>query len=311
MEENYNIIIIGGGPAGLSAAQYAGRANLKTLLVEGTALGGQGLMIESLENYPGLSGAGKGYEFAQTMEQQARQFGAEIIYANVHTLKKIGKLFHVCTNKGDFTASTVILATGAKHRTLDVPGEEVFTGKGVSYCATCDGPFFRNQRILIVGGGDAACDEAMVLSKFSDQIIMVHRRNRFRAQKALAERVITEPKIDVWFNTVVKEIRGEEKVKEVALLDLQTSEIFTEPFGGVFVFVGSLPQTDLVPTLEKDEGGYVITNQRMETSIPGLFAVGDLRSTPFRQVVVAAGEGAIAAHCAAQYIDELHNQAYN
>lgn len=311
MEQYYDIIIIGGGPAGLSAAQYAGRANLKTLLIEEMALGGQGLLIDSLENYPGLPKAVRGFEFAQAMEEQARQFGAEILHASVRSLQKKEKIFHIHTDKGDLTTPAVILATGAKHRTLGAPGEEVFSGKGVSYCATCDGPFFRNQRILVVGGGDAACDEAMFLSKLSDQIVMIHRRDRFRAQKALAERVMTNPKIDVWFNTVVKDILGKEKVEEVALLDIQTDENFTEAFNAVFIFVGSIPQTALVPELKKDEGGYIVTNERMETAVPGLFAVGDLRTTPFRQVVVAVGEGAVAAHCASQYIDEVHDQAYN
>lgn len=311
MEQYYDIIIIGGGPGGLSAAQYAGRANLKTLLIEEMALGGQGLLIDSLENYPGLSKAVRGFEFAQAMEEQVRQFGAEILHASVRSLKKKEKIFHIHTDKGDFTTPAVILATGAKHRTLGAPGEEAFSGKGVSYCATCDGPFFRNQRILVVGGGDAACDEAMFLSKLSDQIVMIHRRDRFRAQKALAERVMTNPKIDVWFNTVVKDILGKEKVEEVALLDIQTDENFTEAFNAVFVFVGSIPQTALVPELKKDEGGYIVTNERMETAVPGLFAVGDLRTTPFRQVVVAVGEGAVAAHCASKYIDEVHDQAYN
>ena len=310
MEQNYDVIIIGGGPAGLSAAQYAGRANLKVLLVEEMALGGQGLVIEALENYPGFPEAIGGFEFAQKMEKQARQFGADILTTSVRSLKKEGNLFKLTTGKGDLTAPAVILATGAKHRMLDIPGEETFAGRGVSYCATCDGPFFRNQRILVVGGGDAACDEAMFLSKLSDQIVMVHRRDRFRAQKALGERVLANPKIDVRFNTTAEEILGGDKVKEVILKNTETGETVTEPFAAVFIFVGSLPQTGLVPDLPKDDGGYIITNQKMETSEPGLYAVGDLRATPSRQVVVAAGEGAIAAHCASQYIDEINDEAY-
>lgn len=311
MGQSYDIIVIGGGPAGLSAAQYAGRANLKILLIEEMSLGGQGLLIDSLENYPGLAEPVGGFEFTQAMERQARQFGAEILTDSVRSLDKQGNSFHIHTDKREFTASAVILATGAKHRTLDVPGESTLSGKGVSYCATCDGPFFRNQRILVVGGGDAACDEAMFLSKLSDKIVLIHRRDRFRAQKALAERVMTNPNIEVRFNRVIKEIRGEEKVGEVLLSDVQTGLDSTETFGAVFIFVGSIPQTALVPDLEKDEAGYVVTDDRMETAVPGLFAVGDLRATPFRQVVVATGEGAVAAHCASQHIDEVRDQAYD
>jgi len=310
MDQNYDVIIIGGGPAGLSAAQYAGRANLKVLLIEEMALGGQGLVIESLENYPGFPEGVGGFDFAQKMEAQARQFGAEILNTSVRSFTKNGNTFKVITGKGDLTATAIILATGAKHRTLDVPGEAEFSGRGVSYCATCDGPFFKNQKILVVGGGDAACDEAMFLSKLTDQVVMIHRRDRFRAQKALGERVLANPRIDVRFNTTALEIKGDQKVKEVVLQNTETGETTTEDFGAVFIFVGSLPQTGLVPDLEKDEAGYLVTNQRMETSVPGLYVVGDLRATPFRQVVVAAGEGAVAAHCAAQYIDEVNDEAY-
>ena len=285
MDQNYDVIIIGGGPAGLSAAQYAGRANLKVLLVEEMALGGQGLVIESLENYPGFPEGVGGFDFAQKMEAQARQFGAEILNTTVRSFTKEGNTFKVVTGKGDLTATAV-------------------------NCATCDGPFFKNQKILVVGGGDAACDEAMFLSKLTDQVVMVHRRDRFRAQKALGERVLANPRIDVRFNTTAVEIKGDQKVKEVVLQNTETGETSTEDFGAVFIFVGSLPQTCLVPDLEKDEAGYLVTNQRMETSVPGLYVVGDLRATPFRQVVVAAGEGAVAAHCAAQYIDEVHDEAY-
>ena len=241
MDQNYDVIIIGGGPAGLSAAQYAGRANLKVLLVEEMALGGQGLVIESLENYPGFPEGVGGFDFAQKMEAQARQFGAEILNTTVRSFTKEGNTFKVVTGKGDLTATAVILATGAKHRTLDVPGEAEFSGRGVSYCATCDGPFFKNQKILVVGGGDAACDEDMFLSKLTDQVVMVHRRDRFRAQKALGERVLANPRIDVRFNTTAVEIKGDQKVKEVVLQNTETGETSTEDFGAVFIFVGSRP----------------------------------------------------------------------
>ncbi len=310
MEVYKDVIIIGGGAAGLSAAQYAARANLNVLLIEEMAAGGQTLVIDDLENYPGLNEPVKGYVFAETMEAQAKKFGAEITLTSVHSVKKEDTVFSVETGKGTFTAYTVIVATGAKHRHLGVPGEKELSGKGVSYCATCDGPFFKGRRILVVGGGDAACDEAMFLSKLSDKITIIHRRDRFRAQKALAERVLNNPNIKVQFNTVLNEIQGENRVERVLLSRTDTGETVTEEIDAVFVFIGSDPQNQLLPEVEKDETGYVIVNDEMQTSVPGLYAAGDLRATPFRQVVVAAADGAIAAHCASQYIDEIRGNAY-
>ncbi len=220
------------------------------------------------------------------------------------------------TTKGPRTAYAVVLATGAQHRHLDVPGEKELAGRGISYCATCDGPFFKNQKILVVGGGDAACDEAMFLAKLTDKLVMVHRRDRFRAQKSLADRVLHSKNIDVRFNTVVEKIHGVktpmgiEKVGKVTLKNVSTGETHDEEMNAVFIFVGSIPNTGIVPDLPKDEGGYIITDQRMQTSVPGLFCAGDVRATPFRQLVVAAGEGAIAAHSAAQYIDDILGEAY-
>lgn len=306
-----DIIIVGGGAAGLTAAQYGGRANLKTLLIEEMAPGGQALIIDDLENYPGFPEKISGFEFAQKFTDQAQNFGAEILAATVNKITKEGDIFTVSTNKGDHTAYAVIIATGAKHRKLGIPGEAEYSGRGVSYCATCDGPFFRGKKMLVVGGGDAACDEALFLSKLSDSIVMIHRRDRFRAQKSLGNRVIANPFIDVRFNHELKEIQGDgSKVTSVVFHNKETGEEYSEDFSAVFIFVGSIPQTDLVPDVEKDEGGYVVTNQEMKTSVDGLYAVGDIRNTPFRQLIVAASDGAIASHSAAQYIDELHGQAY-
>lgn len=310
MEVYKDVIIIGGGAAGLSAAQYAARANLDVLLVEEMASGGQALIIDDLENYPGIKDPVKGYLFAETMEAQAKKFGAEITMTSVNSVVKTGEIFSVETGKGTFTAYAVIVATGAKHRHLGVPGEKELTGKGVSYCATCDGPFFKDRKILVVGGGDAACDEAMFLSKLSDKVTIVHRRDRFRAQKALAERVMNNPNIKVQFNTVLDEIQGENRVERVILSRTDTGETVSEEMDAVFIFIGSDPQTLLLPEVEKDEAGYVLVNDEMETSIPGMYAVGDLRATPFRQLVVAAADGAIAAHCASQYIDKIRGNAY-
>lgn len=316
MSTRYDIAIIGAGAAGLTAAQYGARANLRTLVIEKTATGGQCLEIADLENYPGFPDPINGYDFTERLEKQARGFGAEFRIATVERLDKTDRHFALETSEGIIEAASVILATGAKHRHLGVPGEEELAGRGVSYCATCDGPFFKGRRILVVGGGDAACDEANFLSKLSDTITLIHRRDRFRAQPAVAERVLQNPSITVQFNTVLKEIgsttnpMGFEQVSSVALERVDTGEVEEIGMDAVFVFVGTIPQTELVPTLPKDEAGYLLTNQEMQTAIPGLFAVGDVRATPFRQLVVAAGEGAVAAHAAARYVEAAAGNVY-
>ena len=310
MTTDKDLIIIGAGPGGMAAAQYGARANLKVLVIEELAPGGQALNISDLENYPGIPDPISGFDFSQNMEKQAAAFGAEFLTASATEIKKNGDLFYITTSKGNYSAYTVILATGAKHRLLDIKGEKEFSGRGVSYCASCDGPFFKDKKILVVGGGDSACDEASFLSHLSKKIVMVHRKDRFRAQKSIAERVLNNPRIKVKFNTVVKEIKGDFKVGSVILENTLTGKTKEEKFDAVFIFVGSIPQTSLIPDIKKDEGGFVITNQRMETETPGLFAVGDLRATPFRQLIVAAGEGAVATHCATQHIDDIKGMTY-
>ncbi|GHV53458.1 thioredoxin reductase [Spirochaetia bacterium] len=312
-----DLIIIGAGPAGLTAAQYGARANLKVLVIEQLAPGGQALLIDVLENYPGNVGSADappktGFEFSQDLHKQAESFGAQFLSESVLSLKREGNLFTLALGNGETrTAPAVILATGAQHRTLDVPGEAEFSGRGVSYCATCDGPFFRNKKIFVAGGGDAACDEAQYLSRLSSQVVLVHRRDHFRAQKALAERTLHNPNIEVRFNTRIKEIRGGQKVASVILERTGDDgkgigETREEAADAVFIFAGTIPQSSLVPDTAKDENGYIITDQKMASSVPGLFIAGDVRASPFRQVVVAAAEGAIAAHCAAEYIDRLN-----
>ncbi|MFW6338138.1 MAG: thioredoxin-disulfide reductase [Alkalispirochaetaceae bacterium] len=311
---DYDLVIVGGGAAGLTAAQYGARAALNTLVIEQAATGGQCLLIEGLENYPGFPEPINGTDFTERFEEQARRFGASFKIATVRKIEKEGHTFTLTTEGEKITASAVILATGAKHRTLDVPGEAEFQGKGVSYCATCDGPFFKGQKILVVGGGDAAFDEANFLSKLSDQVVLVHRRESFRAQKSLVKRVMENPNIEVRTNTVVKEVTGApnmfgiEAVDSVTLQNRVTGEEQSEPFKAMFVFVGSIPQTNLAEEAEKDEAGYIVTDERMRTSVEGLYAVGDVRTTPFRQLVVAASDGAIAAHDASAYIDRVEEE---
>lgn len=306
----WDLIIIGGGPAGLAAAQYGSRANLKCVLIEEMATGGQALTIDDLENYPGYINGVNGFQFSDDMRAQAEKFGSTIMSAGVKEINKEGDLYTVKTSREELKAPAVVFATGAKHRHLGAPGEEEFAGRGVSYCATCDGPFFKGGKILVVGGGDAACDEAAYLSKLSDKVKIIHRRDRFRAQKAVADRVLNNKNITVNFNTVCEEIKGEQKVTSVILKDTVTGETREEEMDAVFIFVGTIPQTQIAPDVDLDDMGYIKTNEKMETSLPGFFAVGDVRDTPFRQVITACADGAVAAHVASNYIDELRGQAY-
>jgi thioredoxin reductase (NADPH) len=323
-----DLLIIGAGPAGLSAAQYGARANLPVLVLEQLAPGGQALLIDRLENYPGhLPGADgevkSGFDFSQDLYRQAESFGARFMTEAVLSLTTesapdTARHFSAVLENGrTLRASAVIVATGSKYRTLDIPGEAKLYGRGVSYCAVCDGPFFKGKRIFVVGGGDAACDEAQYLSNLTGTVIMIHRKDRFRAQKALAERTLKNPRIEVRFNTRMLEIRGTGpagggSVSSVLLERIDREERYEEPADAVFIFVGTSPQSSLVNGLgvQTDAGGYIVTDQSMASSVAGLFAAGDVRAGAFRQVVVAAGEGAVAAHSATLYIDALKGEAY-
>ena len=294
--KNYDIIIVGGGPAGLACGQYSARAGRKTVIIEEMAPGGQTMIIDEIENYPGLEKI-SGYELAMKFEQQATGFGCEIAYAAVNFIKRLDDgSFELTTSDGTFASPVVVIATGAKHRNLEVPGEKEMIGHGVSYCATCDGPFFRKKKILVCGGGDSACQESMYLRKLSDDVTVTHRRDRFRAQASIVK-AMTDAGIKTKMNTTVQSINSENnKVRSVTFLDKTTGETYTEEFDGVFIFVGNIPQTQLVPDCEKDEAGFIKTDSRMMTSIPGIYAIGDVRATPFRQIVTAAADGAVAAH---------------
>lgn len=308
--KNYDIIIVGGGPAGLACGQYSARAGRKTVIIEEMAPGGQTMIIDEIENYPGLEKI-SGYELAMKFEQQATGFGCEIAYAAVNFIKRLDDgSFELTTSEGTFASPVVVIATGAKHRNLEVPGEKEMIGHGVSYCATCDGPFFRKKKILVCGGGDSACQESMYLRKLSDDVTVTHRRDRFRAQASIVK-AMTDAGIKTKMNTTVQSINSENnKVRSVTFLDKTSGETYTEEFDGVFIFVGNIPQTQLVPDCEKDEAGFIKTDSRMMTSIPGIYAIGDVRATPFRQIVTAAADGAVAAHYASEYIDERNNNAY-
>ncbi len=306
-----DVIIVGAGAAGLTAGQYAARANLNTLIIEQMAPGGQALLIDTLENYPGNVSRKTGMELTDDMRKQAEDFGANILSNSAESIKKEDHTFFVTLGDGAVLKSpALIIATGAKHKGLNIPGEKEFYGRGLSYCAVCDGPFFKNKKILVVGGGDSACDEGIFLSNLTDEVILIHRKDRFRAQRGLAERVLRNQHIDVRFNSRLLEIKGGQNVSSVVIENISDSKIYEEEVDAVFIFVGSVPQTQLVPDVDKDEGGYIITDENKQTSVKGLFAAGDVRSSPFRQIVTAAADGAIAAHAASQYIDELKGEAY-
>jgi len=302
--KSVDVLIVGAGPAGLSCGQYSARAGRSTIIVEEMATGGQTMIIDEIENYPGLSKV-SGYELAEKFESQATGFGCQTVYASVSNIQKQEDgSFRIATSDGDFFAKAVVIATGAKHRLLGVPGEKELTGHGVSYCATCDGPFFRNKKILVCGGGDSACQEAMYLAKLSPNVTICHRRDKFRAQASIAKAMEKTNGITVKLNTIVVSINGENgKVKSVTLKDVVTGKEYTQDYDGVFIFVGSEPQTQLVPFCEKDTAGFIKTDKTMMTNVKGLFAIGDVRDTPFRQIVTAAADGAIAAHYASEYID--------
>lgn len=297
--EFYDYIIIGAGVAGLASAQYAARGGLKTLVLDSAGAGGQVTQIADLENYPGVYPAVNGYDFIKNMQSQAQVFGAEIQQVTVTSIDKPGENFEIKTTKGSYKAPYLCLATGAIHRNLEVPGEKELTGRGVSYCAVCDGPFFKNKKIIVVGGGDSACTEAIYLSSISNEVKIIHRRDSFRAQKAVVDKMISAGVKPV-YDSVVKSINGSTKVESITIQNVKTGEESKIEADAVFIFTGMLPQTELVDMLPKDEGGYIKTNDEMETMIPGLFAAGDVRSKTFRQVVTAVSDGAIAAHAACE-----------
>lgn len=299
--QTFDYIIIGAGPAGLSSAQYAARSGLKTIVLEGMGPGGQVAQIFELENYPGVFPAVNGFDFVETLRKQAEAFGAQIKQVQVTSIDKTGKDFIIQTKDTTYSAPALCIATGAVHKNLGVPGEEELKGRGVSYCATCDGPFFRNKKIVVIGGGDSACSEAIYLASLSKDVTIVHRRNEFRAQKALVDKML-KAGVKPIYDSVVKQINGQNKVESITLENVKTGEQSQLECAAVFIFAGMAPQTDLVDMIKKDISGYIMTDENMQTSIPGLYAAGDVRSKPFRQIVTAVSDGAIAANAAKEFI---------
>lgn len=302
MSKEYELIIIGGGPAGLTAGIYASRARRKTVLLEKQMCGGQMALTWEVENYPGV-GKISGFELGQRMEAQAREFGLEIATAEVSALSRDEDRILLSTTGGDYSCRALVIASGARHNRLGVPGEADLTGKGVSYCATCDGAFFKGAPVAVVGGGDTALEEAHFLTRFADKVHIIHRRDEFRAVKYLQEKIQAEARIEPVFDSVVEKVEGSEKVTGVLLKNVKSGATSILEVEGVFIFVGVSPNTEFlkgfVPT---DERGFVVTNEHLETAVPGVFAAGDVRVKKLRQIATAVGEGAEAAVTADHYL---------
>ena len=298
----YDLIIIGGGPGGLTAGIYAQRANLKTVLLEKMGVGGQICMSDVIENYPGFKSI-NGIELMKLFEEQARSLGLEIKFAEVTGVLDKGTHKEVVTSDGVLAAKTVIISTGARPKRLGVPGEAEFIGRGVSFCATCDGFFFRGREVAVIGGGDAALKEGLFLSKIVKKVHLVHRRDAFRAEKITQDKAFSQPNMELHLNRVVEEIKGDAMgVQGVVLKDTVTGENEDLNVDGVFVFAGISPNTAFAD-VKKDDYGFIVTDKLLMTSALGIFAVGDCRDTPLRQVATAVGDGALAAFEAHRYVE--------
>ena len=303
----WDVIIVGAGPAGMAAALYTGRAKLKTLLLDRAGAGGGQLMnTELIEDYPVIKSI-TGEAMAKAQEEQIREFGVEVTYGNVDRFETRGNRRVVRTDDGtEYVGKTVIVATGGMPRKLGVPGELEFAGRGVSYCAICDGAFFKQQVLAVVGGGDSAVEEATFLTRYGTRVYIIHRRDEWRAQKLLQERALNNPKIVPVWNSVVEEIGGDKLVEWMRIKNIETGEESRLEVGGVFIYVGFLPNSELFgDEFRKDDQGFVITDDKMETHIPGLYVCGDVRSQYVRQISNAVGDATIAAVAATRYIEEL------
>ncbi|HEX3016073.1 MAG TPA: thioredoxin-disulfide reductase [Desulfobacteria bacterium] len=299
----YDLVILGGGPAGLTAGIYAARARLKTCLVERGMPGGLAATTETIENYPGFPGGVSGSELMLRFQQQAEKLGVEFRTGEVEEVNLDAKVKQIHVGKELIEAKAVILATGSKPKQLGVPGEADLYGQGVSYCATCDGAFFRNKQVIVVGGGDAAVDEAQFLTRFADKVTIVHRRREFRAAQISLERAKANPKIEFYTNAVVESIIGDNLVEAVAVKDVHDGQVTKLPAQGVFVYVGNEPNTKFLSgKVELSAQGYIKVDTRLHTSLSGVFAAGDVRDTPLRQVSTAVGDGAVAAMEAERFL---------
>lgn len=299
----YELVVIGGGPAGLTAAIYAGRARVSTRVCAGSLPGGQPANTAEVDNFPGFPDGVGGTQLAERFKSQAERFGAEIVPEMVTEVDFSERPFTIQSQRNTYRADAVIVATGAAQRRLGVPGEDKFYGRGVSSCATCDGFFYQDKQVVVVGGGDAAIDEALFLTKFAERVTVIHRRDELRATKIFQEKAFANSKIDFIWDSVVEEILGDQTVTGVRVRNVKTGETSMVKTHGVFVYIGMEPKSDLfVGQLELDDNGYIVSNHRQHTNMPGVFVAGDVQDPLYRQVVTAAGTGAIAAMEAERYL---------
>lgn len=299
------VLILGSGPAGLSAALYAARAELAPVVLTGMELGGQAGLTHTIENYPGFPEGVGGPELGELFQKQAERFGAVIEFDTATAVDLSQRPFRVTTENGEYLAEALIIATGARPNHLEVPGEYELTGKGVSYCATCDGWFFKDKKVVVVGGGDSALEEGLFLTRYASSVTIIHRRDTLRAGKVLQNRAFNNPKIRFIWNTVVTEILGKDQVTGVALKNVQTGETSTLETDGVFIFIGHTPNTQMFEgQLEMRDSGYIVSNQYMETNVPGVFVAGEVTDNHFRQVITSAGMGAAAAIQATHFLEK-------
>lgn len=305
--KKFQVVIIGAGGAGLTAAIYTSRANLSTVLFEKLTPGGQIAVTDMVENYPGFPEGVLGPDIALKMEEQAKKYGTSIEYQEVRCIEKLSSgSFLIQAASGDFEAQAVILAAGASFRMLGVPGERELTGKGVSYCATCDGAFFKGKNVIVVGGGDSALQEGLFLTRFATKVTVVHRRDKLRASPILQQRAKEHPKMDFIWDTAVEKIEGQGKVQTVSLKNLKTNEVSSMAIDGVFIFVGHDPNTSFLKGfVEMDEKGYIKSDGSVKTSVPGVFAAGEIRAGATKQLVAACGEGCEAALAAQEYLEHV------
>jgi thioredoxin reductase (NADPH) len=304
--KHYDLVIIGGGPAGLTAGLYASRARLKVLLVEKMVPGGQILVTDWIENYPGFPEGISGFDLAQKIAEQAGRFDLEIVTAEVQSLEVEGEVKTVNLDNETITSSAIIIASGASPRKLGLPGEDQFFGKGLSTCATCDAPFYKDRVVAAIGGGDTAVQESIYLTKFAKKVYLIHRRDELRATKILQERALANEKIEMLWDTVPTRFSGLFAMDTVAIKNVKTGEARDLKVDGSFVWVGILPNTGFLNNcVTVDEAGFIVVDASMETSVPGVYAVGDVRDTPLRQIASAVGDAAIAAFSAGHYIENL------
>jgi thioredoxin reductase (NADPH) len=300
------VLILGSGPAGLSAALYAARAELAPIVLTGMELGGQAALTHTIENYPGFPEGVGGQELGELFQKQAERFGAKVEFDTAQSVDLSQHPFRVTTDNGSYHADSLIVATGARPNHLEIPGETELTGKGVSYCATCDGWFFKDKKLMVVGGGDSALEEGLFLTRFASSVTIVHRRDSLRAGKVLQNRAFSNPKVSFVWNSVLTEIKGQGKVTSVKLKNTQTGEVSENETDGVFIFIGHTPNTQMFKgQLDMDDGGYIRSNTWMETNVPGVFVAGEVTDSHFRQVVTSAGMGAAAAIQATHFLEKV------